>query len=162
MNISRRTLNKTIAQFATMLLLVSALLPQGMMLARNAQTGLVEITICSGFDSRTVLLDVNSGALIDPAGRLSLPVSTALDSTALDSTALDIATQSDTDPADEHPDSASELCPFALAGAVALVLAIPDVETQAQSGVTELELAGEHPHAARYLHLPSRGPPEIS
>ncbi|XOV89947.1 MAG: hypothetical protein ACFHX7_08670 [Pseudomonadota bacterium] len=139
--------NRLIAQFIVLLLLVPALVPQGMMLARNAQTDTVEITICSGFNSRTVWLDLETGALIDPSGKLSLPVSTAA---------------ADHLPADDPSAASSSLCPFALAGAALLVQVVPVPEILPGSNSIEPVPAGEDPLAVPYLHLPSRGPPILS
>jgi hypothetical protein len=46
---------------------VPSLVPAGYMLSRNAETNLVEITICSGTNHRVAYLDVNSGDYFDVA-----------------------------------------------------------------------------------------------
>ena len=85
--------------------LLPSLVPQGYMLKRDAATGLVEITICSGVNPRSAWMDLASGTYFDerPADTTIPPV--------------------DSDPA-------TELCPAALAepsavGSVTLAVAVP-------------------------------------
>lgn len=65
------TSNSLIARLAALVIALAALLPQGTMLARDAQSGLIEITICSGVSSRTVLFNPETGEYVDEQGPLN-------------------------------------------------------------------------------------------
>ncbi|MFT5793462.1 MAG: hypothetical protein ACI9OF_001506 [Saprospiraceae bacterium] len=125
---------------AVLLLLVPALLPQGMMLTRNSVLGQVEITMCAGIGERNVWLDLETGSFSDE------PV---------------LAGHSPEDD-DDHA-NVNQLCSFA----VVSVLALPqnpsvgsgDSVRQVQhSGVTQNPIIRRFPGG----HLPPRGPPSVS
>ena len=127
-----------IALFAILLLLVPALLPQGMMLARDNALGQIEITLCSGIGGRNVWLDLDTGRFSD-----SLPP---------DHTQSDEA---------EHATS-NQLCSFAVVAAVVLP-GSPPVGSDFATFYLPTTIAPAQPASQfRGGRLPPRGPPLIS
>ncbi|MDZ7684178.1 MAG: hypothetical protein U5O39_03555 [Gammaproteobacteria bacterium] len=67
----RNWISVVIAWLVIMTLVAPALVPSGMMLARDAGSEDVVITICSGFGSRQVIMNLVSGEIRDPRGTLT-------------------------------------------------------------------------------------------
>jgi len=128
-----------VVHLAVLLLLVPALLPQGMMVARDGALGQIEITLCSAVGGRNVWLDLDTGRLSDVA-QLS-------DEHQQDST--------------EHAAS-DQLCPFAVASAVALAQSTvlgPVFTPPARPRHFAITLTARSFRGGR---MPPRGPPLMS
>jgi|AntAceMinimDraft_12_1070368.scaffolds.fasta_scaffold50171_2 hypothetical protein len=129
-----------IAHLAVLLLLVPALLPQGMMLTRNSILGQIEITMCAGIGERSVWLDLDTGSFSEEPVLVDHPPED-----------------------DDNHTTANQLCSFAVVSALALpknsVFGSVDSDRQVQHSS-----ATENPTIRRYLggHLPPRGPPLMS
>jgi hypothetical protein len=127
-----------ITQFAILLLLVPALLPQGMMMARDNALGQIVITMCSGVGGRNVWLDLDTGRFSDSLH----------------------AEQSQTDEG-QHANS-NQLCPFAAVAAVALPDS-PSIGANFTTSYLPNAIAPILPYSRfRGGRLPPRGPPLIS
>jgi hypothetical protein len=66
-------------------LVLPAMVPTGYMVKRNAETNLVELTVCSGVKHRQILLDIDTGAFheIDSASVLTSAPTIAIVETEL-------------------------------------------------------------------------------
>ncbi len=133
--------NRWAARLASLALVLAALLPSGTMLARNAETGLIEITICSGAGSRSVLFNPETGDYIDDRGALS----------------NDTAEHGTGDLED------GRLCPYALAGATLPAANAPVTDDPAfPAAAPPVEVATCRVLEVAGAPLPPRGPPSRS
>jgi len=135
-------------------LLVPMLVPAGMMLARDSESNIIELSICSATNPRTVLFDLETGALVDPDPHLA-----STDSALVVNPILDSAPAVEKD---HHPVSGDDICPFDLATSDQLSIAgTPEGEPSfpntaiIQSTREFLPALSEHPSS------PPRGPPIV-
>jgi len=127
-------------------LLVPMLVPAGMMLSRNSESNIVELSICSAFDPRTVLLNIETGELVNPDLHLA-----------------STSTASDNSDTKHHPGTDKKLCPFQLATTAHLTISALVASQIAPPTVASDDHLGEifysqtvHPSS------PPRGPPLVS
>jgi hypothetical protein len=128
-----------IAHLAVLLLLVPALLPQGMMLTHNSALGQVEITLCSGIGERNVWLDLDTGSFSDNP----------------------LLSDHSSDEDSDHT-TANQLCSFAVVTALALPQS-PAIGSPGSTSPLPNSIA-LNPTIRRYPGgtLPPRGPPVLS
>jgi hypothetical protein len=55
--------------YAIAAIILPALIPMGYMVSKGTGSNVIEITICSAFNHRQVLMDLNTGQLLDPSER---------------------------------------------------------------------------------------------
>ena len=143
-----QSLSKYFSKLATLYLMVAlvvpAMIPAGYMISRDATSNVVEITICSAINHRQVLLDLDSGRILnDATGQLQLPEATA---------------QPDSIPGDQN-ESGLEICPFGLASALLLVSVPAEFPGfQSFSSITSAIPTSVVNHQS-VPPLPARGPP---
>ena len=120
-------------------LVVPMLMPAGMMLSRNSDSNVVELTICSATDPRTVFINIETGALLsaDPflTGNPEAP--------------------------EHHPDQ--DICPFDLATNDQLSLAKvePDA-TPALPAKPALTANASQFFSQKHPSIPPRSPPWVA
>jgi len=127
-------------------LLVPMLVPAGMMLTRNSESNIVELSICSATNPRIVFFDLNTGALVKPDPYL----------TSTEPVPAVVGTG-------EHPVSDTDLCPFDLATTDHLsITALAHDATAPPAGESPRQTIVSGFRQTKHPSLPPRGPPQVS
>ena len=130
-------------------LVLPAFIPSGFMVSRDSEGNFVELTVCSATNHRKVLMNLDTGAVVD------LDVSGSMAST--------FPEQSDRLPANELPNSQNELCPFSQATAdQVLTPEFQFLATHQSTSRTLLQVIKLRFDETKHPSLPARGPPNIS
>ncbi len=131
------------------------LVPAGMMLARDSESKIIELAICSATNPRTVLYDLNTGALVNPDPHLAstdrLPDGKHGSENAL-------AAESS-----HYPVSGDGMCPFDLATSDQLLVVVSPDSTAPQT-IDEVVAPAKFflPFLSDHPSSPPRGPPFVS
>jgi hypothetical protein len=136
--------------YAIAAIILPALIPMGYMVSKGAGSNIIEITICSAFNHRQVLMDLDTGQLLDPS-------ESHLQSGGLSSEVVDIGHDF---PEESLP---GQPCPFASSsGALLLVINEFFIAPAVTDDLYFLPLPNGPPAKRLLAPIPARGPPTVS
>lgn len=134
-------------------LILPALIPSGFMVSRDSEGNFVELTVCSATNHRKVLMNIDTGAVVN------------LDADLDASTLMASIANNEPDPysTNEMPISSNELCPFSQATAdQVLTPELQFLATHQPTSRTLLQVITLRFDETKHPSLPARGPPNIS
>jgi hypothetical protein len=140
--------------YAIAAIILPALVPMGYMVSKGTGSNIIEITICSAFNHRQVLMDLDTGQLLDPSesylqsGPQSGPQASEI-----------------VDVDHEFPEESlpGQPCPFASSsGALLLVVNELFIAPAVTNNLYFLPLPTGPPVKRLLAPLPARGPPTVS
>ena len=134
-------------------LILPALIPAGFMLARNSEGNFVELTVCSATNHRKVLMNLDTGAVVDIDAKTDASMMMA----------VTLAEQSGSPDPSELPNFQNELCPFSEATAdQALTPELQFLATHQPANRVLLQVITLRFDETKHPSLPARGPPLLS
>jgi hypothetical protein len=140
--------------YAIAAIILPALVPMGYMVSKGTGSNVIEITICSAFNHRQVLMDLDTGQLLDPSESY---LQSGVDSGAQASEIVD----SD----HEFPEESlpGQPCPFASSsGALLLAGNELPITRAVTNNLFFLPLPTGPPVQRLLAPIPARGPPTVS
>jgi len=134
-------------------LILPALMPAGFMLARDSEGNFVELTVCSATNHRKVLMNLDTGAVVD--------IDAQADASMMIATTL--VEQSRSKDPSEWPNFQNELCPFSQATAdQVLTPELQFLATHQPANRARLQVITLRFDETKHPSLPARGPPLLS
>jgi hypothetical protein len=134
-------------------LILPALIPSGLMLSRDNEGNFVELTVCSATNHRKVLMNLDTGAVVD--------IDATSDAAMM--MAETLPAQSGPPDIDELPSYQNELCPFSQATADQVIT--PELQFRATHLPADralLQIITLRFDETKHRSLPARGPPSLS
>jgi hypothetical protein len=140
--------------YAIAAIILPALIPMGYMVSKGTGSNIIEITICSAFNHRQVLMDLDTGQLLDPSESY---LQSGVESGGQSSEIVDVD--------HEFPEESlpGQPCPFASSSGALLLVVIELFITPAVADNLYFIPLPTGPPVNRFLApIPARGPPTVS